>query len=348
MSIMAKAARMHAINEPLRVEEISTKAPKPTDAVVKVMAAGICSSDIHFIRGHLPVPALPIVPGHECAGVVESVGKAVTSLVEGDHVVVDYVEPCGSCRFCLDGRENLCDSPGLFGFSTDGAFQQFVTVPARNLHRVPKKVALDQSALLGCAVVTPYHALGVADVASDETVVIFGIGGVGLHAVLLSKERRCRIIAIDLSEDRLRAASEAGADVLINASSKDPVKEILKATSENGADHCFDFIGSALVVDQCVKAVRKGGNVVLVGIWPGTFSMKPLDLLLREVNVITSLDHVAAELEQVIQLVASGKIDLSRSVTHHVPLDKVNEGIRILEERLGNPTRIVVLPHQSE
>jgi len=343
--LRANAARMYKVNEPLRLEEIDIAPPERDEVIVKVMAAGVCSSDVHFIHGRLPISKLPIVPGHECAGVVEALGEGVTSLSEGEHVVIDYVEACGECCFCREGRENLCDNSGLFGFATDGAFQQFVTVPARSLHRVPQHLPFDQCAILGCAVVTPYHAFRIAKVKRGDTVVLFGIGGVGTHAVMLSKLLGCRTIAVDVSENRLDPAREAGADLVINASSQDPIKAVLQATDNRGADHAFDLVGSSTATEQCLGVVRKGGKAVLVGLSPSTLELKPLDIILREVEIMTSIDHLGGELDEVIRLAASGKIDLSRSITHHVRLDQVNEGITILEQKIGNPTRVAVLPH---
>jgi len=341
----AKAALMHSVNEPLKIEEVDVRPPKEMEVLVKIMAAGICSSDLHFMHGVLPISQLPIVPGHECSGIVEAVGQGVHSFSTGDRVLVDYVQACGACGFCREYRDNLCDKPGLFGFLTDGAFQQFVNVPYMSLKKLPDGIAFEQAAIMGCAVVTAYHAMKIANVQRGQTVALFGVGGVGFHAVILSKLFGCRTIAVDVSAGRLKVAREVGADVVIDARKEDVAKAITSATDGKGAHFAFDFAGSARTAEVCVATVRKGGKAVLVGLHPAALSLRPLDIILREVSVATSIDHLSSELDQVIQLVGGGKLDLSKSVTHVVKLDDVNEGIKILEEKIGNPTRVVILPN---
>ncbi|RLI06545.1 hypothetical protein DRO24_04805 [Candidatus Bathyarchaeota archaeon] len=340
-----KAARFYGPNTPLRVEEVPIPEVGPKDVLVKVRASGICGSDLHALHGAFPEMPVPVTMGHECAGIVEEVGEEVTTLSEGDRVCMDYVVSCGYCEYCSRGNNNLCDSLLTVGFELDGSFAEYVCLPEKQFLKLPKNIPFDEGAILGCAVVTPYHALRVAEVRAGDHVAIYGAGGVGIHAVQLARIfGASKLIVVEVSEYKLKTASELGADETVNALEEDPVKRIKEETSGKGCDVVLVFTGSRKAVEQALRSVKKGGRVVLVGYCREPVSLDAMEFMSNEIQLRSSIEHNRWELARVIELRALGKIDLSKSITHRVSLDQVNRGLEILEKKIGDPLRVVVTP----
>jgi len=341
-----KAARLHRIGEKLRIDEVQVPRVGAHEVLVDVKASGICHSDLNYRDGTAPVGKLPITLGHEVAGVIAEVGDRVKEVKEGDRVCVHYVISCGSCFFCSSGRENLCEEYRMIGKDVDGGFAEYIRVPARNVLKLPETVPFEQGAIMGCAVSTPFHALRRSRLVVGETAVIYGVGGLGVHAVQLASKifGAGKVIAVDVSEEKLRLAKQLGADEVVNAAEEDPAESIKEITNGKLADVALDFVGLRKTIEKAIDCVGKGGRTVIVGIGPEDVQVSPYgSLIAKEMELIGVNDHLKSEMAQLVRLVESGRLDLSTSITHRVPLEEVNRGMEILEKKIGNPVRVVAV-----
>ena len=340
-----RAARFHEVKKPLRIEDVPFREPGPEELLVRIRASGICHSDLHAMDGVIPYGRTPITPGHEGAGVVEKVGANIQDLKVGDRVVLRFVMSCGGCVPCVQGTDNLCKKLQFLGFEVDSTFAEYATVPSRHAIRLPDSISFEQGAIIGCAVVTPMHAMNIARVRPGSSVAIFGLGGVGIHAVQMSKIfGAAEIFAVDISDAKLSLARFFGATYTINGSKEKSIDKIKQLTDGAGVDIAFEFIGLPTTQTQAINSVKRGGTVTLVGIPRQPLNIDLKYLLTNEIQLRTSFDHTRAEVDDVISLVKTGRLDLSKSVSHKLALDKVNEGIDILRNNTGDPIRIVVMP----
>ncbi|MBC7130377.1 alcohol dehydrogenase catalytic domain-containing protein, partial [Candidatus Bathyarchaeota archaeon] len=203
-----KTARLHKTGEGLKIEQVPIPEIKAREVLVEVKASGICGSDLHYRNGISPVGKLPIILGHEISGVIAEKGGEVKHLNVGDRVCVHYLISCGNCLFCRRGLENLCQKALMIGKHLDGGFAQYVKVPAANIIKLPSNVPFEQGAIIGCAVSTAFHALRRSRLREGESVLIYGVGGIGAHAIQLAARiyGASSIIAVDVAEDRLKIA----------------------------------------------------------------------------------------------------------------------------------------------
>ncbi len=346
MKEMMKVARLHRIGEELRINRVQVPKVGADDVLVDIKASGICHSDINYRDGVSPVGKLPIILGHEIAGEIMEVGGRVEGVENGDRVCVHYVISCGNCLFCSTGRENLCGKYQMIGKDVDGGFAEYIKVPARNVLKLPETIPFEQGAIMGCAVSTAFHALRRGRVSVGDTVVIYGVGGLGVHAVQLASKifGAGKVIAVDVSNGKLKLAEKLGADEVVNTAEGDPAERIKEITRGRLADVTLEFIGLRKTIEKAIDCVGKGGRMVIVGIGPEDIRVSPYGTIIaKEMELIGVNDHLKSEMAQLIELVGSEKIDLSNSVTHRVPLEDVNRGMEILERKIGNPVRVVVV-----
>jgi len=341
-----KAARFYRANEPLQIEEIPQPKTGPGEALVAVQAAGLCGTDLHIaIEGTIPTMTQPITLGHEAAGVVAEIGAGVTDWKVGERVVVFPNIACGECYACVSGREALCLKSRILGVQADGAFAEYLAVPARMLVRLPETIPFEIGAILTDAVSTAYHAVVCrGSVQRGEAVVVIGCGGVGHHGVMWAKQRGAApIIAIDVSEGALRQAQEAGADHALNPMNADAPKAVRALTGGAGADCAFEFVGRAETVTTALKCLKRGGRAVVVGVSQERVTLPPLQAFVgSELSLSASLGFHRADLETIIGLAAAGELNLSGSVTETVPLAEINAALRRLAERKGETVRTVL------
>lgn len=342
---LMKAARLRRTKGRLSLDEVPIPQPGADEVLVKIKAAGVCHSDINYRDGVAPVARLPITLGHEFSGVIASKGKDVIDLHRGDHVAVHYVISCGKCEYCAAGRDNYCNEYRMIGKDVDGGYAQYAAVPASNALVLPESLPFEQAALLGCAVSTAYHALRRGRAAESDVVLVNGVGGLGLQAVQLAKRiiKAKKIIAVDISDEKLLLATRFGATSTINSKANDPGRQVAGMTGGRLADIALDFVGSKSTVEGALQCIGKGGRLVIVGITPQIISVSPYSTIIgREAEIIGVNDHLRSEMGQLIQYVESGDLDLSGSITHRFPLDKVNEAMDALENQAGNPIRVVL------
>jgi 2-desacetyl-2-hydroxyethyl bacteriochlorophyllide A dehydrogenase len=340
------AARYYEPHKPLKLEKIELPKVGDDDVLVNIKAAGICHSDLHTINGLFP-PAKPppITLGHEMSGVVAEKGTIVKKVEIGDRVGADYVLSCGKCSYCLAGKDNLCDNFKVMAVNAEGAWTEKIVVPQRHIHKLPRNIGFPEGAIMNCAVMTSYHAMKLAQVSAGDMVLVYGLGGVGINAIQWAKIfGATEIIGVDLEEGKLRLAKEMGATVVVNPRNEDPVKKVREVTS-GGVDVGFEIIGLVDTVRKMIGCVRKGGKAVMVGMCFDNVPISPVnDIMTPEIKVMSPQDHLKAEIPQVIKFIENGRFDLSHAVSHKLPLKDVNEGIRILNERIGDPVRVVLEP----
>jgi alcohol dehydrogenase, propanol-preferring len=337
-----RAARLQSLGGPVVVEEVPVPEPGPGEARVRVRACGVCGSDVHVVHGITPSGPLPLTLGHEAAGVVDVVGDTASGWSPGDRVALAAGYGCGSCPACTAGRENRCPGLTIPGIARDGAQAEYVVVPESVLVRLPEAVDFATGAILTDAVATPWGAIRRAGVEAGQTVAVFGLGGLGVHAVaLLSQVVGARVVGVDVSPGALDRARSFGADDVVDASDGKPARAVRALTG--GVDHSFELVGAAAVTDQAVKSLRPGGTCTVVGVTPEPLTLLPQALLVaQELRVQGSFGCTRADLESLVGLVADGRLDLAGTITHRFDLDSAPEAIRVLETKAGDPIRVVV------
>ena len=320
-----RGVRLHA--DGLRVEEVPIPRPGPHDVLVAVQAAGVGGLEAALATGAAGSPDLPLVIGREAAGVVADTGGAVDDWRIGDRVAVLPDRVCGVCPMCTGGRENLCVSRGLAGIDVDGVLSGFVAVDADRLVPVPHGIGFPVACLVPDAVGAPYHALKRAGVGDGSTVVVVGVGAVGLHAVQLATLAGAEVVAVDPDPQALQRAGVWGAH-LVDATATDPVRSVRELT-EGGADRVLDAAGDPSALTTAVGCVAPGGRVVLVA--GGGGDLRDLDahtLVTRELEVVGSYGATAQDVGELFDLLEEGRLDLTSSVTHTTDLDGVPEVVR--------------------
>jgi 2-desacetyl-2-hydroxyethyl bacteriochlorophyllide A dehydrogenase len=340
------AARLHRIGERLSIDRVEIPAVAAYDVLVRVKASGICHSDINYRDGIAPVSRLPMTLGHEIAGIVERKGKKVSGVGVGDRVLVHYIISCGRCGHCRVGQDNYCSKYQMMGKDVDGGFAEYVKVPVNNIVKLPKAVPFEQGAIMGCAVPTAYHALRRARVRQGNIVMIIGVGGLGMHAVQLASKtfKAGLVIAVDLLDWKLKLSKSLGAKEAINASTENLAETVAKITDGKLADVVLDFVGHKRTIDDGIACVGKGGRMALVGICAKSMKVSPYSTIIgKEMEIVGVDDHLKKELFELVRLVRSGRLDLSRSVTHRVQLEDINRGFEILEGEREHVVRVVAL-----
>lgn len=332
-----KAAVVTKFGAPLEIQEVPVPEPNAGDVLVRVEASGLCHTDIHAARGDWPVkPTPPFIPGHESVGIIEALGAGVTSKAIGDRVAVPWLGyACGECRYCITGWETLCERQYNTGCAVNGGFAEYLVANARFASPVPDGVTPEDAAPLTCAGLTTYKAVKVAHVVPDETVAVFGVGGLGHLAVQYARLVGARVIAVDLEDDKLALASRLGADHVVNARTSDPVAAI---QALGGADVAIALAVSPRAFEQAFGSLRRGGRLVCVALpAEGTMNIPIFDTVLGGKSIIGSIVGTRQDLAEVFDLHAAGRTTV---ISSGRKLDEVNTCI---EEVLAGkvPARIV-------
>ena len=356
----------YAQSKPLRIEEVELDPPGPGEILVKIAAAGLCHSDLSVIEGNRPRP-MPMALGHEAAGVVEELGAGVDDLKKGDHVVMVFVPSCGHCLPCSEGRPALCEP----GAAANGAgtllsggkrlhrngqdinhhlgvsgFADYAVISRRSCVKVDAELPLDEAALFGCAVLTGVGAvINTAKVPAGTTVAVVGLGGVGLSSILGAvASGASRVVAVDLSDEKLGLARQLGATDTFNAGSPNAVDEIREAL-KGGVEYAFEMAGSVRALELAYKITRRGGTTVTAGL-PNpthTFALPPVNLVAEERTLKGSYIGTCVpvrDLPRYVDLYRRGKLPVDRLMSKHLKLEEINEGFDLLAQ--GKVVRQVV------
>jgi len=329
--------------EGLRIEDYDVGELGSNDVLVRIRFGGLCASDIHYMNGDFRYGLDPIVPGHEGSGVVEAVGEDVDTFSRGDQVIIDYVSGCGSCLECRLGRENWCESSEYYGFERNGTFQEYMVVTPSNLVRAPRNLSLKESCIVGCAVVTPYHAIRGIGGVWDRVVLVVGLGGVGLHALLLSRLLGARIvIGVDIDGRKEDLAYRFGADYFIDASKIDPVEEVYKLSDGFGVDVSFEYVGSIDAIYTAIESLGNGGVAVLGGLFNKPVPINFTSLISDEKRIFGFEDHNHNDLVSLVSLIEDRNINLSSSISHVYRYSEVYDAIDMFRSRDDLVSRIVI------
>ncbi len=346
MTITAKAAVLREVNAPLSIEEIEVDDPGPGEVRISTAAAGVCHSDYHFMNGHYSC-ALPVVPGHESAGVVEAVGPGVDYVEPGDHVITCMSVACGGCRYCITGRPVLCEQPNaertagaparlrdadgdLGQLYALGSYADTMLVSDRAVVKIRKDMPLDRAALIGCAVMTGFGAVvNTADVPLGASAAVIGCGGVGLSAILGAVAAGAsKIIAIDVSQDKLQTARSFGATHLINAAETDPVEAVQDLTG-GGVDYSFEALGRKDTSEQSFQMLANGGFATIIGMVPENqrLEIDPTELLMEKTLQGSNMgsNRFRIDMPDLVDRYMAGALPLDDMITDRVGLDEIND-----------------------
>lgn len=339
-----RAAVVTSFDAPVRVEDRDTPVPEAGQVLVRLEACGLCHTDIHAMHGDWPVkPYLPFVPGHEGVGIIEELGEGVVSRHVGQRVAMPWLgHACGECRYCVDGRENLCEQQFNTGYSVDGGYAEYMVADARFAVPVPDGVTALDAAPLTCAGVTTYAAIKNAHVTPGENVVVFGVGGLGHLAIQYARLVGAKVIAVDVTEEKLALARELGADHVVNAARTDPTAAI---HHWGGADVAVMLAVAPEVFRQAFDALNRGGRMMLVSLpADGILDLPIFSTVLKGISIIGSIVGTRQDLAEVFALHAAGR---TRVIVEERDLEQVNESVHdVLAGRV--PARLAFAYHTAD
>jgi propanol-preferring alcohol dehydrogenase len=324
-----KAAVVHDFTKPLAIEDVPKPTPGPGEVVVRIETSGLCHTDIHAAHGDWPVkPKLPLIPGHEGVGIVESLGDGVTEVAVGDRVALPWLGvACGACDYCNTGWETLCEQQLNTGYFIDGGYAEYAKASAKYVARVPEGVDPLDAAPLTCAGVTTYKAVKVSGARPASLVAVFGIGGLGHLALQYAKIFGASVVAVDVVDEKLELARELGADYTVNALTQDPVQAIKDL---GGADAAISVAVAPKAFEQAYGSLRRGGKLVFVALPAENHVKLPIfETVLNGITIIGSIVGTRADLAEVFKLHALGRTRVIRETRR---LDEVNECFEEVEK----------------
>ena len=339
-----RAVRLVQVGRPLENANVPTPEIGPSYVLVRVAAAGICHSDVHYRSGVSKIDNLPLTLGHEVAGRVEKVGSNVTHISAGDRVCVHYLITCGSCEFCMRGLEQFCRSVQMIGKHRDGGYAEFIKVPGANAFPLPDEIPFEAGAIMMCSSATAFHALNKARFKAGESIAIFGFGGLGFSALQLARAFDCGdVYVVEINPEKLASATSMGA-IAIDAKTADPVEQIKEASAGRGVDVALELIGSANTMRQAVLCLGALGRAALVGITAESMSIHPYtELINKEAEIIGVSDHLATELPALIEFARSGKLRNPSETLRFVNLDaaEINAALDALQDSIDHVRTVI-------
>ena len=337
---MMKAAVLRKFGEPVTIEEKPVPTPGPGEVLVEVRASGLCVSDLHIQDGMIGTVRLPYTPGHEMAGIIAEVGEGVTHVNVGDHIVSAIDITCGTCRYCLSGRTNLCRNLVRVGFERDGSHEEYCVIPAKNAYRVADSVPFDQMTSITDAVGCMYNAIkNRGKVKPGDRVLILGTGGLGMNAIQIAKIFGAEVYATTRQQEKIEISLKMGADAAINTKEQDLFEEIVRLTDGEMCDVVIDNIGIKSSINDSLKLVCSGGKVIISGYNDPYFEAEYQDAMKFEKEILGMRGMTSQDLREVIRLVEKGKI--VPFVYQTIPFEHINEGLNML--RTGEAKGRVVL-----
>ncbi|MCJ8350694.1 S-(hydroxymethyl)glutathione dehydrogenase/class III alcohol dehydrogenase [Moritella sp.] len=367
--IKSKAAIAWGPNQPLSIEEVDVMLPRAGEVLVRIIATGVCHTDAFTMSGDDPEGIFPVILGHEGGGVVEQIGEGVTSVAVGDHVIPLYTPECGECKFCKSGKTNLCqkiretqgkgvmpdgttrfykDGQPIFHYMGCSTFSEYTVLPEISLAKVNKEAPLEEVCLLGCGVTTGMGAvLNTAKVQEGDTVAVFGLGGIGLSAIIGAQMAKAgRIIAIDINESKFELARQLGATDCINPKDYDkPIQDVIVELTDGGVDYSFECIGNVDVMRSALECCHKGwGESIVIGVAGAgkEISTRPFQLVTGRVWRGSAFGGVKgrSELPEIVERYMAGDFKLNDFITHTMGLEDINESFELMHK--GESIRTVI------
>src|SRR6266478_3789953 len=343
---MMRAVQLTHIGKALEHADVPIPEIGPSDVLIRVAAASICHSDAHYRAGISRIGSLPLTLGHEIAGRVEKVGAQVANLAAGDRICVHYLVTCGHCVSCKRGQEQFCGHVQMIGKDRDGGYAEFIKTPARNAFVLPDEIPFEVGAIMMCSSATAFHALNKARLKADESVAIFGFGGLGFSALQLARAFDCEdVYVVEINPAKLASAANMGA-IAIDAKAADPVEQIKKATGGRGVHVALELIGSAKTMRQAVLCLAPLGRAALVGLTAESMSIHPYsELINKEAEIIGVSDHLATELPALIEFARSGKLRFPPQTLRVVDLDaaQINAALEALQDSIDHVRTVITV-----
>lgn len=367
--IKTRAAVAWEAGKPLSIETVDLMPPKEGEVLVRIVATGVCHTDDYTLSGKDPEGVFPAILGHEGAGIVEQVGQGVTSVKPGDHVIPLYTPECGVCKFCTSGKTNLCqairstqgqglmpdgttrfykDGKPIFHYMGTSTFSEYTVLPEIALAKISKEAPLEKVCLLGCGITTGMGAvINTAKVKEGDTVAVFGLGGVGLSAIIGARMAKAgRIIAIDINEEKFSIATQLGATDVINPKSHDKsIQEVIIEMTDGGVDFSFECIGNVNVMRSALECCHKGwGESVIIGVAEAgaEINTRPFQLVTGRVWRGSAFGGVKgrSQLPDYVEKYLKGEFELDTFITHTMPLEEINTAFDLMHE--GKSIRTVI------
>ncbi len=367
--IKSRAAVAWAAKQPLEITTVDVAPPKAGEVLVRIVATGVCHTDAYTLSGADPEGIFPAILGHEGGGIVEAIGEGVTSVAVGDHVIPLYTPECGKCKFCLSGKTNLCQAiratqgkglmpDGTSRFSKDGkpifhymgtsTFSEYTVLPEISVAKISKDAPLEKVCLLGCGVTTGIGAvLNTAKVEAGATVAVFGLGGIGLSAIIGAvMAKASRIVAVDVNPGKFEIAKQLGATDCINPLDYDrPIQEVIVDLTDGGVDYSFECIGNVKVMRSALECCHKGwGESIIIGVAGAgeEISTRPFQLVTGRVWRGSAFGGVRgrSELPGYVERAQRGEIPLDTFITHTMGLNDINKAFDLMHE--GKSIRTVI------
>jgi S-(hydroxymethyl)glutathione dehydrogenase/alcohol dehydrogenase len=369
LMITCKAAIAWGPGEPLSIEEVQVMPPKAGEVLVKLVATGVCHTDAFTLSGADPEGIFPCILGHEGAGIVTEIGEGVTSVAVGDHVIPLYTPECGECKFCTSGKTNLCskiretqgkglmpdgttrfykDGEPIYHYMGTSTFSEYTVLPEISLAKVNPEAPMEEICLLGCGVTTGMGAvMNTAKVEEGATVAIFGLGGIGLSAIIgATMAKASRIIGIDINESKFDLAKQLGATECINPKKFDqPIQQVIIDMTDGGVDYSFECIGNVDVMRSALECCHKGwGESVVIGVAGAgqEISTRPFQLVTGRVWRGSAFGGVKgrSELPEIVERYMNGEFKLDDFITHTMQLEEINTAFDLMHE--GKSIRSVI------
>jgi propanol-preferring alcohol dehydrogenase len=340
MAKTMKAAVVRQFGKPLTIEEVPIPTPGPGEILLKIVATGVCHTDLHAADGDWPVkPSPPFIPGHEGAGIVAAVGAGVKLLKEGDTAGIAWLhDACGHCEHCITGWETLCETQNDSGYSVNGTFAEYAIGAADYVARLPAKVDFVAMAPILCAGVTTYKGIKETEARPGQWIAISGIGGLGHIAIQYAKAMGLHVVALDVTEEKLALARSLGAELAVNARAPDAVAQVVKQTG-GGAHGVLVTAVSPPAFAQALHLVRRKGTISLCGLPPGEFATPIFDVVLKRITLRGSIVGTRKDLAEAIEFAVEGKV---KAHIHERPLDDIN---RVFAElKAGTVDGRIVVP----
>jgi propanol-preferring alcohol dehydrogenase len=328
-----KAARYYMAGEQLRIEDIPIPKIDSNEVLIKVRSSGICHTDLHFIDGTLKPwkGQIPLTLGHEISGDIVEIGDKIKNYKKGDRVALSNSVPCGKCRYCQAGKENLCLNLDQIGFTLDGGYAEYCKTVEQTLVKLPNNMSYETASVLTCAAASCYHALvDIANAKKGETLLLNGFGGLGSNALQIAKALELEVIAVDVVDKKLQMAKDLGAMDTVNAAEQKVDEEVKKLTKNEGVDIALELVGISSSMDNAFRSLRRTGRFIFVGYTKDKICINPLDLVVAENSIKGSVAYTKSNLEKVIELASEGKI--SPVITKKYPLTQLNEALELMRK----------------
>ncbi len=339
--------------EPYKIEvsEVAKPVPGPNDILVKIMAVGVCATDLELLSGEMPhikngFTKFPLIPGHEWTGVIEAVGEFVKGFTVGERVTGDVSIGCGCCQTCREGHYNLCPNRVVIGSyrNKDGAFAEYLTIPYRHVYKLPDNIGFEDGALIEPAA-TAYYGVKRANVKFGDTVAVIGDGPIGLLAVQCAKlSGASKVISVGSWDEKLEIAKQTGADVVYNYKRNDVVEVIRNETGGVGVDKIIETSGNNIAFNQAIQAIRPQGRIALLSFYSGTEMPAIINTVITKDAELCGVLASPNCFKPIISMISSGKLNVKPLITHRFPLEKFEDVVKLMEEKKECRIKILLIP----